>query len=145
MRIIDAAVLNGDDVSRLSYENRMKAAHKFCDALQLVSQFMDCQMNDEKLQVNGELKTGFREENEQQRQKQRRYNNNARNRTGPTIIHPHKLVCAEYFKLEDFGRIREQLTKRKIDRENVMMITENDCQIRIGGVRLTRILPGLLE
>lgn len=96
--------------------------------------------------MNGELKTGFREENEQQRQKQRRYNNNnARNRTGPTIIHPHKLVCAEYFKLEDFGRIREQLTKRKIDRENVMMITEHDCQIRIGGVRFTRILPGSLE
>ena len=37
MRIIDAAVLNGDDVSRLSYENRMRAAHKFCDALKLVS------------------------------------------------------------------------------------------------------------
>ncbi|KAJ1366178.1 hypothetical protein KIN20_026779 [Parelaphostrongylus tenuis] len=36
IRILDAAVINGDDVSRLSYSKRMEAARKFCRALQLV-------------------------------------------------------------------------------------------------------------
>uniref|UniRef100_A0A1I7XT99 Cap-specific mRNA (nucleoside-2'-O-)-methyltransferase 1 n=1 Tax=Heterorhabditis bacteriophora TaxID=37862 RepID=A0A1I7XT99_HETBA len=36
IRILDAAVLNGDDVSNLTYINRMKAAAKFCKALKLV-------------------------------------------------------------------------------------------------------------
>ncbi|CAB3403893.1 unnamed protein product [Caenorhabditis bovis] len=37
LRILDAAVLNGDDVSKLSYEKRMKAAEKMCKALTLVN------------------------------------------------------------------------------------------------------------
>ncbi|VDM58636.1 unnamed protein product [Angiostrongylus costaricensis] len=37
IRILDAAVINGDDVSGLLYSKRMAAAQKFCKALQLVS------------------------------------------------------------------------------------------------------------
>ncbi|KAE9416812.1 hypothetical protein Angca_004030 [Angiostrongylus cantonensis] len=36
IRILDAAVINGDDVSGLLYSKRMAAAQKFCKALQLV-------------------------------------------------------------------------------------------------------------
>ncbi|KJH41623.1 ribosomal RNA large subunit methyltransferase J [Dictyocaulus viviparus] len=36
IRILDAAVINGDDVSALFYPKRMAAAKKFCQALQLV-------------------------------------------------------------------------------------------------------------
>lgn len=36
VRIIDAAVLHGDDISNLTYANRMKAAEKFCKALHRV-------------------------------------------------------------------------------------------------------------
>ncbi|KAJ1366173.1 hypothetical protein KIN20_026775 [Parelaphostrongylus tenuis] len=36
IRILDAAVINGDDVSGLLYARRMEAARKFCKALQLV-------------------------------------------------------------------------------------------------------------
>lgn len=37
IRILDAAVLDGDDVSSLPYMKRMAAARKFCEALKLVS------------------------------------------------------------------------------------------------------------
>ncbi|CAI5442562.1 unnamed protein product [Caenorhabditis angaria] len=37
IRIIDAAVLHGDNVSKLIYEERMKAAEKFCESLKLVN------------------------------------------------------------------------------------------------------------
>ncbi|EPB79141.1 ribosomal RNA large subunit methyltransferase J [Ancylostoma ceylanicum] len=36
VRILDAAVINGDDVSGLIYSKRMEAAKKFCQALKLV-------------------------------------------------------------------------------------------------------------
>ncbi|ETN86164.1 ribosomal RNA large subunit methyltransferase J [Necator americanus] len=36
VRILDAAVINGDDVSGLLYSKRMEAAKKFCQALKLV-------------------------------------------------------------------------------------------------------------
>ena len=31
--VLDAAVLNGDDVSQLNLEDRLKAAKKFCEAV----------------------------------------------------------------------------------------------------------------
>ncbi|XGW12126.1 hypothetical protein V3C99_013086 [Haemonchus contortus] len=37
VRILDAAVLNGDDVSGLLYSKRMAAAQKFCQALKLIA------------------------------------------------------------------------------------------------------------
>ncbi|VDO23492.1 unnamed protein product [Haemonchus placei] len=41
VRILDAAVLNGDDVSGLLYSKRMAAAQKFCQALKLVNRTQD--------------------------------------------------------------------------------------------------------
>ncbi|CAI4228549.1 unnamed protein product [Auanema sp. JU1783] len=110
IRILDAAVLNGDNISNLSHEDRMASIKKFCVALKLVNREV----------VNDRF-------------------NRATKKYEPDIKNTIEIVCAEYSPSHQMLIVVEQMVEFSKTKRD-FFFRENDLFFNCYGVRFNRII-----
>ncbi|CAJ0954208.1 unnamed protein product, partial [Mesorhabditis belari] len=121
IRIFDAAVLAGDDVSKLSYDDRMKCIVKYCKAATLVENVVHVAMP-----------------------VQKPYNSRGRGRGQPQFTFerksytPLRLVPAKVFTLD---RLNEHLPRELVlNNENIGVIEEDGKSYMVSGLFVIKFL-----
>ncbi|VDM42115.1 unnamed protein product [Toxocara canis] len=116
IRIIDAAVINGDDVSTLPYDERMEAAAKMCAAVNFVH---------ERSPQNGTAPV---------------VPPNSKKSKARTMAPANLVLAAKVFKLDELGREAERFNVIRWKGEELAVIEEGNYKYVCRGMRVISLL-----